>query len=561
MRFSLSLFLVMVLLLAPIVPGISRNAGGESAPPTLSLLLDSAPNASLIGSFSAPGSLTAPGRVSWQVTFPSSGGQVTFSGGESLALWPLTNPWWVILEVGPVSSLQQAVSSFPDLWQQVGKPIITELSGVLGLSLGPYPSQSAAETDRNRSAGSFPGASVASGRYSFFLETDRIYDLGWAAEEGGVAFQFTSSAPLSYEGKGYRGSLEVFVRVGEEPLLRVVNTLDLESYLYGVLPAEIYPNWAVEAVKAQAVAARTFALRRLQGGTPRKTEGYDLTGTVSDQVYKGYGVEAEASNQAVDDTRGEILTYGGEVISALFHDCSGGMTENNENVFSGPPLPYLRSVSSSGEEANKYFSWTATIATSAFMKAAEKKKGVTLGDLVSLSVLEQGVSGRIKTLEVEGTVGTCTLTGEQLRQVAGLRSSLIIAPGSLTAPGRVLWQNGVPSGGVESLAGDAIIACLSNSGLGSLSMKGAVLLSSLGTASPPDQPILLAAGGPWPLPITSTIPPSTIGIGEVLTFTGHGNGHGLGMPQWGAKARAEEGMNYGAILATYYTGAQLETRY
>jgi len=538
MRFSLSLFLVMVLLLAPIFPGSSRNAGGESAPPTLSLLLDSVPNASLMG-----------GDSPWQVSFPFSGGQVTFSGGESLALWPLTNPWWVILETGPVSSLQQAVSSFPDLWQQVGKPLLAELSGVLGLSLGPYPSQSAAEVDRDRSAATFPGASITSGVYSFFLETDRAYDLGWASQEGGVAFQFTSTAPLSYEGKGYRGSLEVFVRAGEEPLLRVVNTLDLESYLYGVLPAEIYPNWAVEAVKAQAVAARTFALRRLQGGTPRKTEGYDLTGTVSDQVYKGYSAEAEASNQAVNDTRGEILTYGGEVISALFHDCSGGMTENNENVFSGPPLPYLRSVPSPGEEANKYFSWTATIATSAFMEAAEKKKGVTLGDLVSLHVLEQGVSGRIKTLEVEGTVGTCTLTGEQLRQVAGLRSSL------------ASWQGGVPSGEGESLAGDAIVTCLSTSGLGNLSMKGAILLSSLGTASPPDQPILLAAGGPWPLSFSSTTPPSTVVLGEVLTFTGQGNGHGLGMPQWGAKARAEEGMSYSAILATYYTGAQLEKRY
>lgn len=538
MRFSLSLLLLMVLLFVPITPGASGDLEGGSAPPTLCLLLDSSPNASLIG-----------GDSPWQVSFPSSGGQVTFSGGESLALWPLTDPWWVILESGSVSSLQQAVSTFPDLWQQVGKPLLAELSGVLSLSLGPYPSQSAAEADRNRSAASFPGASVASDRYSFFLETDRAFDLGWAAEEGGVAFHFTSSAPLSYEGKGYRGSLQVFVRADEEPLLRVVNELDLESYLYGVLPAEIYPNWAVEAVRAQAVAARSYALRKLQGGTPRETEGYDLTGTVSDQVYKGYSAEAEASNQAVDDTRGQVLTYGGEVISALFHDCSGGITENNENVFSGPPLPYLRSVSSPGEEANKYFSWTATIATSTFMEATEKKKAVTLGDLVSLRILEQGVSGRIKTLQVEGTVGTCTLTGEQLRQVAGLRSSL------------TSWQSVVPSGEEGPPAGDAIVACLSTSGLGNLSMKGAVLLSSLGTASLPDQPFLLTAEGPWPLPITSTTPPSTVVFSEVLTFTGHGNGHGLGMPQWGAKARAEEGMSYIAILMTYYTGVQLETRY
>ncbi len=538
MRFSLSFFLLVVLLLTPITPSVSRSVGGESAPPTLILLLDSSPNASLIGDDSP-----------WQVSFPASGGQVTFSGGESLALWPLTDPWWVILETGPVSSLQQTVSIFPDLWRQVGKPLLAELSGVLCLSLGPYPSQSAADADRRRSVDSFPGATVVSDRCSFFLETDRAYDLGWAAEEGGVAFQFTSSAPLSYEGKSYRGSLEVFVRAGQEPLLRVVNELDLESYLYGVLPAEIYPNWAVEAVRAQAVAARSYALRKLQGGTPRETEGYDLTGTVSDQVYKGYSAEAEASNRAVDDTRGQVLTYGGEVISALFHDCSGGITENNENVFSGPPLPYLRSVLSPGEEANKYFSWTATIATGAFMEATEKKKGLTLGDLVSLKILEQGVSGRIKTLQVEGTVGTCTLTGEQLRQVAGLRSSL------------TNWQGVVPSGGEEPPASDALVACLSTSGLGNLSMKGAVLLSALGTASPPDQPILLTAEGPWPLSLTSTTPSSTADFGEVLTFTGHGNGHGLGMPQWGAKARAEEGMSYPAILMTYYTGVQLETRY
>jgi stage II sporulation protein D len=529
-RFLPALLLPLLLLLPPF-----PLVGGGSAPPELRILLDSAPDKSLLGADSP-----------WQVNFPQSGAQVSFSGGESLAVWPLTDPWWVILRAGTVPALEQAVATSPDLWQEVGKPLLAELKGVFGLALGPYKSQAAAQSDLDRASSAFPQGFTTSGRYSFFLETDRAYDFGWASDNGGVAFRFTSQAPLDYAGRHYRGALEVFVRSGDSPALRVVNDLDLESYLYGVVPAEISPSWATEAVKAQAVAARSYALRKLQGGTPVETEGYDLTASVSDQVYKGYNVEAEAGNLAVDSTRGQVLTYAGEVISALFHDCSGGITENNENVFSGPPLPYLRSVASPGEEACKYFSWTATISTADFIMAAEKKKGVTLGDLVSLNVVEKGVSGRIRNLQVIGTAGTCTLTGEQLRQVAGLRSSLTSWTGEEPGP---VEPAGLP---LLSVAGPSTIA-----------PANAVLLSALGTANLPDLAVLLGANGPAPLvpSVTPPTPSPPAPLGGLLVFTGHGDGHGLGMPQWGAKARGEEGKDYRAILTYYYTGVQLETRY
>jgi stage II sporulation protein D len=147
---------------------------------------------------------------------------------------------------------------------------------------------------------------------------------------------------VTVDGVAYRGSLRV--AVNPRGLLNVVNRVDLEEYLYGVVPAEMGPKRfdAVEALKAQAIAARTYAMAH-RGQFD--AEGYDLCPGPKCQAYGGASVEDPLSTAAVDGTRGLVLAYQGQFADALFVSTCGGVTENVENVFSGGPVPYLVSVS------------------------------------------------------------------------------------------------------------------------------------------------------------------------------------------------------------------------
>ena len=154
-------------------------------------------------------------------------------------------------------------------------------------------------------------------------------------------FPAAPEARVTVEGTAYRGSLRVLVNA--RGTLNLVNRVDLEDYLYGVVPSEMGPKRfdAIEALKAQAVAARTYALShrgQFEG------EGYDLCATPKCQVYGGATVEDPLSQAAVDGTRGLVVAYQGQFADALFVSTCGGRTENVENVFSGGPVPYLVSV-------------------------------------------------------------------------------------------------------------------------------------------------------------------------------------------------------------------------
>ncbi|MET0619385.1 MAG: SpoIID/LytB domain-containing protein [Thermoanaerobaculia bacterium] len=146
---------------------------------------------------------------------------------------------------------------------------------------------------------------------------------------------------VAVDGVPYRGSLRVLVN--PRGTLNVVNRVDLEDYLYGVVPAEMGPKRfdAIEALKAQAVAARTYALAH-RGQF--EAEGYDICPGPKCQAYGGASVEDPLSTAAVDGTRGLVLAHDGQFADALYVSTCGGVTENVENVFSGGPVPYLVSV-------------------------------------------------------------------------------------------------------------------------------------------------------------------------------------------------------------------------
>ncbi|WP_315451790.1 SpoIID/LytB domain-containing protein [uncultured Selenomonas sp.] len=219
----------------------------------------------------------------------------------------------------------------------------------------------------------------------------------------------------------YRGYIAILKRTG----LTVVNYVLVEDYLYGVVPKEMPPSWNVEALRAQSVAARTFALKNRKR---HSAEGFDLCSTSHCQVYEGMPAEMRTTTEAVDSTRGEVLFYKGAIMDALFHTDSGGMTESSEYVW-GSPVPYLRAVT---EVQMQTQPWNRTISMSEFAQKLEKN-GRAIGTLkeVRLSPLTVGKgssdrspSGRVRSAEFVGTKGRITLSGNELRSIFSLPSTL-----------------------------------------------------------------------------------------------------------------------------------------
>lgn len=197
----------------------------------------------------------------------------------------------------------------------------------------------------------------------------------------------TADGEIRVAGRRFQGRVEV-VKLGANRLL-LVNDMDLERYLVGLINYEISSTWPIEAVKAQAVAARTYAMYQKQ---KRMKELYDLESSVLDQVYKGIGSEDERAAAAVAATRGEVITNGREIIKAVYHSCCGGMTENSEDVW-GDSVAYLRSVRDPYcTDATHYF-WMYSVSTDTLSRrlGGESLKEVT--------VRGRTPSGRVRELE------------------------------------------------------------------------------------------------------------------------------------------------------------------
>ena len=202
-----------------------------------------------------------------------------------------------------------------------------------------------------------------------------------------------------------RGEFEV--RRYPDSDLTVINILNIEEYLYGVVPQELESSAPMEALKAQAVAARTYTYRNL--GKYSKW-GFDLVNTVSDQVYAGYDGEKPTTNMAVDQTKGKKILYNGSPISVHYFSSSGGMTENSENVW-GTPVAYLKSVPDPYESGDSYnYSWTRTF-TALELKQRLFLSDVEIGDIVSITIEEVSNAGRPIKVKFTGTKGQIILQG------------------------------------------------------------------------------------------------------------------------------------------------------
>jgi stage II sporulation protein D len=216
-------------------------------------------------------------------------------------------------------------------------------------------------------------------------------------------------------GKGtYRGMLEI--TPGAFKGITVVNAVALDDYVQGVVPAESPAYWPLEALKAQAIAARTYAITSARGGT------FDQYDDTRSQVYRGVSAETPASNEAVTETRGQVVTYQGRPVTTYFFSTSGGRTENVENSFPGAqPEPWLRSVDDPYDSVSPLHRWKPL--QTSLGHVGRELGGLVRGRFRGIVVTQRGASPRIVSANVVGTGGVTSVSGATLRARLGLRDT------------------------------------------------------------------------------------------------------------------------------------------
>jgi len=198
--------------------------------------------------------------------------------------------------------------------------------------------------------------------------------------------------------------------------LRLINELDVEEYLKGVVPLEISPDWNSEALKVQAIIARTYVLHQRGANLGRE---YDVLATTADQVYGGRTVEKPAATQAVIETRGLVLTYDGALILSAYHSTAAGPTENAAEVW-GIDLPYLRGVSCPFDHNSPYYAWDRSFPMDTVQESLAKA-GYNVGTIASITPYRWTEAGRISRLRLLHSRGELILRAEDLRRILGYR--------------------------------------------------------------------------------------------------------------------------------------------
>lgn len=254
---------------------------------------------------------------------------------------------------------------------------------------------------------------------------------------GGGAVTLLGPAQNGTSGGRYRGAIQIAAGSGG---LSAVNALGLEDYVAGVISAEIPASWPTEALRAQAVAARTYAVTTNAGGAADLFTQYADTRS---QMYRGVAAETPATSAAVRATAARVVTYQGAPVTTFFFSTSGGRTENIENSFVGSdPKPWLKSVTDPYDTVSPHHRWKTQRMT--LSRATTMLGGLVKGNLRRIKVTRRGVSPRIVRADLVGSGGTTSVTGPQLRKAFGLRDTWISFRAFSTA---VSTQPAPPPGG------------------------------------------------------------------------------------------------------------------
>jgi len=347
----------------------------------------------------------------------------------------------------------------------------------------------------------------------------------------------------------YRGDIEIDIDK-EHRKLNVINIIGIEEYLYGVLKKEISPRWPAGVLKAQAVAARTFAIFNMNKYIDK---GYNICASTNSQAYGGVNHEDPLTNKAVDETRGVIMTYKGKPINAVYHSDSGGYTEDSENVW-GNFLPYLRSVKSKFEEKvfPPYHTWTCSIDEKNLTKKLQKQ-GYTINSVVSIEPINKSETGRISELAFfTDNNEVINMKANNFRNLIGadlIRSTLF----SIKVIGKEINiakdtedKKEIEDKEEQRESTKEILEQKKD-----WTIKELLELMKKNKEKREKEKVEKIPK----VEIVKSNAPLT------FIFSGLGNGHGVGMSQWGAYGMALQGSGYQDILKYYYQGINIIKKY
>jgi stage II sporulation protein D len=346
---------------------------------------------------------------------------------------------------------------------------------------------------------------------------------GWVLASS-VSLETFKGTPLTKLSNNltYRGSFYLYPNGSQ---VQVINYLDMEDYLKGVVPSEMPASWPKEAVKAQAIAARSYASKMMT-----------LTDSAASQVYRGYTAEDSRSNAAIEETKGVMVRYNGKPIQTFFHSTSGGRTANVWDVWNSSKeyYPYLASVSDPYEKS-PYSNWSETYSAATLLKSFGFSDTAKLEEI---TITKKGVNGEIGSVTVKTSAGDKTVTGNEsvIRKLFPIQNSSVYG---------YLYSNWF----TMTVAKKAIdITAQTTSGTVSVpELSGQTVQTASGQITLSDSNVSIQT-------VSGVI--STEGNGEVssVTLSGKGWGHRIGMSQYGAKGFAENGWTAERILMHYFTG-------
>ncbi|MDP4163770.1 MAG: SpoIID/LytB domain-containing protein [Bacillota bacterium] len=323
----------------------------------------------------------------------------------------------------------------------------------------------------------------------------------------------------------YRGSFFLKPNGSQTEL---VNILDMEDYLKGVVPSEMPASWPKEALKAQAIAARSYAANIMM-----------LASTAASQVYGGYSAEDPRTNEAIKETEGLLVKYNGKPIEAFFHSTSGGRTANVSDVWNSDQkyFPYLVSVDDP-YESSQYSSWTKDFPASSILKAFGFSSDTVLYDM---AITKSGTNQEVRGITVKTSNGDKTINGNEsdIRKLFPLPDANVY---------KMLYSNWFTLHMTKSQADLSVQTSSGVSGMADL--KGQMVQTSSGQIAIDSSNVSIQ---------TANGVMSSEGSGiSTITVTGKGWGHRIGMSQYGAKGFAEHGYTAEQILTHYFTGTTVE---
>jgi stage II sporulation protein D len=340
--------------------------------------------------------------------------------------------------------------------------------------------------------------------------------LNYIPISSGPLLVIPSGSFFTWDAHRYRGGILIAAKNNR---LNLIDYVSLEDYLRGVVPREVMASWPPAALKAQAIAARTYAISSLGR---HDNNGFDLCPTDHCQVYGGMDAEKASTDVAVTSTAGEVITYKGKVISAVYHSSSGGYTLDPVTVWNFS-VPYLKPMVDWDQNA-PYAQWTRYMNWEELQGLAMRYYP-SLGRLQRISSLSYGQDGKLLKITLRGDLAENTISGEQFRTLVGL-PSVKVQIGVIYGPAPVINLWWLPN----SLFPQSLMANDEVPGL-----------------------IADVLTPPWDLPDPWSWLQDKEPIRMVLR--GSGWGHGVGLSQWGAKGMAEAGYNERQILEHYYPGA------